>query len=518
MKRVATLLLLAFGLPAIFVFGLGAGGQDSGPGYEVRGIFDNAAYVVKGEDVKVAGAVVGRVKSLDVTKDKRAAVVLEITKDGFAPFHNGTSANEGAKCTVRPQSLIGEKFVECTIGPDKGAALGKIPDGQPGAGQHLLKNTTSPVDLDLINDSLRLPYRQRLGLIINEFGTGLAGRGQALNQAIHRANPALGETDRVLGILADQNKTLANLAVDSDRVLGPLAGRRRRVSSFINNANKTAEATAERSADIERTFQRLPSYLNQLRPTLSDLGALSDQFTPVLANLETSAPDLNRFIGELGPFSRASTPALASLGKAADVGRPALERSRPLIRDLGAFGHEAQPVAKNLDLLTASLDKSGGIERAMDYLFFQMTAINGFDGISHYLRAGLITNLCQSYSISRGTGCSANFTDTKSIPPGSGSARLDPSLVKLRAALARYLGGGDGSTGTPAGSGASGGSPITAAEARRQLMDPRVAAQRNQGLAATRKGAGTDRSPYFDQHGQGGADTQLLDYLLGQDK
>src|SRR3954447_3495029 len=244
MRRVATVLLLGIGLPALIVLGTGAG-DGGGSGYEVRAIFDDAAYIVKGEDVKVAGAVVGEIKTLDVTKDKRAAVTLKITKPGFSPFH------EGARCPFLPQSLIGEKFVECSPGPDNAPELKKIEDG-PGKGEHLLPvaSTSSPVDLDLINDTLRLPYRQRLALIINEFGTGLAGRGAELNQAIHRANPALRETDRVLAVLADQNKVLANLATESDRALGPIAERRKRVSGFINNADKTAQATAERRVDI----------------------------------------------------------------------------------------------------------------------------------------------------------------------------------------------------------------------------------------------------------------------------
>ena len=38
-----------------------------------------------------------------------------------------------------------------------------------------LENTSSPVDLDLINNIMRLPYRDRLAILINEFGTALAG-------------------------------------------------------------------------------------------------------------------------------------------------------------------------------------------------------------------------------------------------------------------------------------------------------------------------------------------------------
>src|SRR5688572_31000937 len=88
---------------AALVIGTGASDSD-GSGYEVRAIFDNVSGAVEGEDVKVAGARVGAIKELDVTADKKAVVVLEIEEAGFAPFH------ADARCTIRPQSLIGEKI------------------------------------------------------------------------------------------------------------------------------------------------------------------------------------------------------------------------------------------------------------------------------------------------------------------------------------------------------------------------------------------------------------------------
>ena len=78
-------------------------------------------------------------------------------------------------------------------------ALEQIDDG-PGEGQYLLpvENTTKPVDLDLLNNITRLPERARLSIILNELGTGVAGRGSDLNEVIRRANPALKEVDKVL--------------------------------------------------------------------------------------------------------------------------------------------------------------------------------------------------------------------------------------------------------------------------------------------------------------------------------
>ena len=45
----------------------------------------------------------------------------------------------------------------------------------------------------------------------------------------------------------------------------------------------------------------------------------------------------------------------------------------------------------------------------MDYIFYQTTAINGFDALGHYLRAELIVNQCTNYAVRPATGCSANF-------------------------------------------------------------------------------------------------------------
>jgi len=496
MRRLALIVALVVGLPLVLAFGLGAG-VDPDP-YQVRAIFDNVR-LTEGEDVKIGGAKVGKVHSLDVTPDYKAAVVLDITDDGFRPFR------QDARCTVRPQSLIGETFVECEPGTSGNPELRQIPEGEDGEGQHLLplERTSSPVDIDLINNIMRRPYRERLAILLGEFGTALAGRGKDLNDAIHRANPALRETDDVLRILARQNRTLADLASDSDRVLAPLARERTRVADFIVQANQTAEATAERRADIERSIERLPRFLPELRKTMQDLGSLSDEMTPVLADLGDAAPDLSRFILELGPFSRAAIPSFRTLGDAADVGGPALVASKPTLEDLRDFARDAAPVSLNLDRLTKSLDKTGGIEEAMNYIFFQMTAINGFDGVSHYLRAALLVNLCSTYATTPTPGCSSNFSEGGTSSAAAGGPQ-DGSLAKLRSALARELGkpapGPD-----PAAKGPS------RAERLRSLNDPRLRKQRQAAIERIRRKAKTPPRP------PGVEAEPVLDYLLGSD-
>ena len=494
MRRIFAIAVVTASAAAALILGVGAS-DDSGAGYEVRAIFDNVSGAVEGEDMKIAGARVGSIKELDVTPDKKAVVVFEVEEPGFAPFR------ADAHCTIRPQSLIGEKFVECDPGRSDQPELEEVPEGEEGAGQVLLplERTSSPVDIDLINNIMRLPYRTRLALLINEFGTALAGRGAELNEVIHRANPALRETDEVLKILAGQNRTLARLAVDGDRALEPLARERAHVGEFIVEANETAQASAERRGELGETFEKLPRFLAELKPTMEDLGALSDEMTPVISDLGDAAPALNRFILALGPFSRSSVPSLDSLGEAVQVGGPALRDTEPLLDDLRDFGADANPVSRNLSRLLTSFDETGGIERLMDYIFFQVTAINGYDSLSHYLRAGLIAAAsCTRYATQVAFGCESTFGEAEVAGAAAqrGSAKIEARIAdrpppESVPPLERSLG--------------------DRVREIISLANPLIAEQREAGIEQIRDGAeGGPEGPY-------GEPEPFLDYLMGND-
>src|SRR5579884_3375281 len=307
MRRIAGALALALAIGTLLVVGLGARGGPSP--YQVRAIFDNAASVVVGEDVRIAGAPVGTIVGESVTRSKQAALTLEIDNAGFVPFH----AN--ASCTIRLQSVIGEKYVDCNPGTSAYPRLTLIRHG-PGAGSYYLPvtRTSSPVDFDIVQNISRLPVRQQFTLILNELGTGLAARGSDLNAVILRADPALGYTDRVLKILASQNHQLAQLAADSNHVLRPLAQLKRQLAGFVVQANTTSVASAARATDIARSFHLLPTFLRQLRPLMADLGSLANQGTPLFTSLNQAAPSINSQWEKLAPFARATRNSLIALG------------------------------------------------------------------------------------------------------------------------------------------------------------------------------------------------------------
>jgi ABC-type transporter Mla subunit MlaD len=379
--------------------------SSSGQGtYLVRAIFDDASFAAQGEDVRIAGANVGSIQSLGVTSGKKAAVTISVTDHRFAPFH------DDATCAIRPQSLIGEEYVDCTPGTSGARALPRIGSG-PGTGSYYLPvtRTSSPIDSDIVQDISTEPVRQSLAVIINEFGTGLAARGSDLNAVIHRANPALGNTDKVLKILAGQNHTLAQLATDSDTVLGPLARERNHISGFITQANTTAVASADRAQAISQTFQKFPAYLAQLRPVMADLGKLADQGTPLMTSLGQSAASLGQQFANLTPFAVQARTALINLGAAAQKSQPSLLATQPLANRLQSLGNAGAPTAANLQKLLSSLDSTGGIEQLMRLLFNGAIAGNGFNQLGHYARDEPLVSSCTNYATSAVPGCASTF-------------------------------------------------------------------------------------------------------------
>ena len=390
MRRILAATALLCAVAAFVAIGLIDGAAADGPSaegsYKIE--FDNAFGLVDGSQFKVAGVPAGTISAIDLDQNTLHAVVtVHVSQGGFGAFH------ADAFCQSRPQSLIGEYFVDCQPG-DSGPVL------EPGS-TIPVSHTQSTIPADLLQNVLRLPYRQRLALIINELGAGVAGRSGDLQAALRRAVPALTETDNLLKLLADDSHTLQRLTVNADTVVTALARNKRQVARFVTEANNTATATASQGAALQDSLARLPGFLEQLRPAMAKLGQATTANEPVLANLDASSSQLDRFFTDLAPFSRAALPAVKSLGRASATGTKAVRAAAPTVNDLAAFAKPTPELAQNLSIVLRDLDDRGravepdprspggkgytGLEALLQYVFNQTLAINTFGPFGHVL-------------------------------------------------------------------------------------------------------------------------------------
>ena len=74
-KRLIAIFVACCAGLVLVVMATGSGDDGS---YRVRAIFNTAAFVIPGMDVKIAGVRVGAIESLDLTDENKEAVVLNI--------------------------------------------------------------------------------------------------------------------------------------------------------------------------------------------------------------------------------------------------------------------------------------------------------------------------------------------------------------------------------------------------------------------------------------------------------
>jgi phospholipid/cholesterol/gamma-HCH transport system substrate-binding protein len=500
--------LLAAGLVVaiVAVVALLAGGGNGNSGYVVRAIFDSGGFMVKGEEVRVAGATVGEIESVGVTmpgeidsyEDGRpqavpgkAVIAMKITDPGFQDFRSDAS------CLIRPQSLIGEKFVDCrptlprAPGAEPSPPLKKIPEGEPGAGQYLLpvENNSTSVDPDLINNISQLTYAQRFRLILNELGAGLAGRGEDVEEVVKRANPVLRDADRLFGILRAQRDQLAQLAADSEQILAPLSRERASVAGFFANAGAAAQASTEKGPALEASLRKLPAFLRELRQTMASFEYFSESGAPVFESLGKAAPAFTQATRALTPFSAASTVSLKSLGATGEVAGPKIRAADPVVKKLSDLARSGASPTTKLASFLISAKKTKGFDGIADLIYNSNAATNEFDRYGHFTRSLTALTNCTDYVTAPTSGCNANFNG-----PFSRSTATDSDALELYLQIQEELDGQTGGTSADASSAAPTAPPASPGPQAPSLGE-------SEQLGAKAKPATPQRA--------------LLDYLLG---
>ena len=445
MRRVLGILIISAALTTIVALGTGAEEQPKGAKYWIE--LDNAFGLTDGADLKIAGVRAGQVTDMKLDREEmRPLIGVVVNETGFDDIR------KDVQCETRPQSLIGEYFIDCR----PGTARERL---KPGS-RIPVEQTQTTVPLDLINNIMRRPYRERFSILLSQLGAGLATRGPDLNETIRRAVPALRQVDRLLAILREQRVTIRNLYDDAEEVMAEVAPKRDQVARFVEEARDTAIAAGSEQEGIRDQWRTLPTFLQELRPTLDQLEATADEQIPALRNLRTASPFLKSLFETLGPYAEASQPAVRTLSDAAKQGRRAVRVARDPVAELRRGIDDLPEAAKNLAITLEHLDDpknavekdaragrgpdSGftGLEALIRYFFRQSQAINLFDASSYMLKASVFLD----------RPC-ANYADAAAVKSGMAPERCRAWLGPNQPGVTTPDFSGDGGGGSGANAG-----------------------------------------------------------------
>jgi phospholipid/cholesterol/gamma-HCH transport system substrate-binding protein len=294
---IGALILIAI---AIIVLLVSSGGDSN----HYKLVFETGGQLVKGNQVLIGGVPVGSIDDVKLTDNGQAEVDISVNR----PLHEGSSA------TIRATSLSGiaNRYVSIQPGPDSAPELNND-------ATITQVDTTAPVDLDQLFNTLRGPERQALRNIIQGSSTVYAGKGPEANQTYKYLSPSLVATDRLLAELDRDEGVFTNFLVNGADVVTAVAQRRADLSALTQNANEALGAIANQNRSFDQALIALPGTLRQanttfhnLRPALDDLDVLVRAAKPATKNL---AP----FLRQLHPLLKRGVPVFHNLNRALNL-------------------------------------------------------------------------------------------------------------------------------------------------------------------------------------------------------
>lgn len=257
-------------------------------GYRITIPMQQAANLVSGSDVEIAGVTIGKV--VDVTRAGSGAEVRIQLDTRYAPLRYGATA------IARTKTLLGEGYVQLAPGPENARP---IPDGGTLPAGQVRQSVELDQFVSTFNPATRARLRGLLGGLANAFG----GRQQQLNDSLGWAQPFSANSAQVLAAVQSQRPDLGRLVATAGRVMQAIGQREGAVQAAVTAGNAVFGATASRDVALAATVRELGPFLDQLHST-------SDAIT-------SAAPDLNAAVEALLPAAPLLPPALAALEQAA---------------------------------------------------------------------------------------------------------------------------------------------------------------------------------------------------------
>ncbi len=304
-------------------------------GYRFQISFPEATTLADEADVRVAGVSVGQVREIVLDPaGNRTLATVEMDR-AYAPV------NKDARAMLRQKTLLGETYVEMTLGHAK---AGKIPeDGRLDNGR-----VAPAVELDEVLDLFPPKTRKDFQRWQANSAEAIRGRGQDLNSALGNVAGFADSGADLLTVLDRNAATLQSLVRSTGNVFEALTRDENQFRAVIADTSTWLQATASQREALATSIQIFPTFLRESRTTLrrletfsvdtkpliDDLGPVAVDLRPTLRDLRRTAPDLQTFFTALPSVIRASETGLPALSKVLRGLRPVLDATGPFLAQL----------------------------------------------------------------------------------------------------------------------------------------------------------------------------------------
>lgn len=302
--------------------------------YNLKAKVPNADALVKGNDIRIGGTLVGTVKSVVPIQvgNGKVAAQLSLSLD-----KNAEPLPVDSTLTIRPKSALGLKFLQITPGNSaKGFPAGAtIP---------LAAYTPEPVDIDQFFSMFDKPTRDAIRQNLAGFGNALAGRGPQLNEAFGALRRLVVHGQPVLRTIAAPGNNFA--------------GFWRALEDFSATVAPVAETNASLFVALDRTFA---AFARVSRPYIQET---IEKGPPTLDAVNADLPAVRPFFRDSARFFTALKPGAQALAKTSPTIAASLHAGVPALNASPVLNAQLQPTAEAL----VAFQESSGVFNGLDLL------------------------------------------------------------------------------------------------------------------------------------------------------
>lgn len=271
-------------------------------GIEYSAIFSDVTRVAEGDDVRIAGVVVGHVTGFEVHDRDKAKLDFTMSGERTLPSN--------VHLTLRFRNMIGDRYLNISRepGPDQSA----MPEGttipiektSPAVNLTALFNgfrplftTLQPEDVNALAESLIKVLQGEGGTVANlvrqtgELTNHLADRDQVIGEVIDNL-------EQVLGTINERDVQFQQLVVTTRQLVEGLAADR---DAIGNSLDSMADLTASAENVVTATRPSVTESLDHLKSVTDSFNANRDSVSEVLTNMPVKTDNLIR-MGSFGSW------------------------------------------------------------------------------------------------------------------------------------------------------------------------------------------------------------------------
>lgn len=271
-------------------------------GTEYSAIFSDATMVEEGDDVRIAGVVVGHVTGFEVYDRDKAKVDFTLSGERTLP--------ENVHLTLRFRNMIGQRYMNIARVP--GPVQPEIPEGSTIP----IDKTTPAVDLTALFNGFRPLFTTLQAEDVNQLADSLVkvlqgegGTVTSLVQQTAQLTNHLADRDQVIGEVIDNLTQVLQTINERDVQFQQLVATTRQLVEGLAQERDAVGSSIESMADLTSAAENIvvatrPSVtesLDHLKKVTDDFNANESKVSEVLHNMPVNTDNLIR-MGSFGSW------------------------------------------------------------------------------------------------------------------------------------------------------------------------------------------------------------------------